>query len=93
MANRSLRLTVTPGRFSGALLPPRFSFHRLTPMSHRAKALHGRGLPRIVRANEHDGVSQLDFDLAETFEVADSKLGEHGMSPVELTPELLPETR
>ena len=47
MANRSRRLTVTPGRFSGALLPARFSFHRLTPMSHSARACIAEVFPEL----------------------------------------------
>ena len=40
-------MTVTPGRFSGVLLPDRFSFQRLRPMSHSASACIAEVFPEL----------------------------------------------
>ena len=50
----------------------------------QGQSLHGRGFPRVVGANEHDGIPQLDLDLAKAFEVADGELSEHPRSPLEV---------
>ena len=41
------RLTVTPGRFSGALFPARFSFQRLMSISHKANACMAEVFPEL----------------------------------------------
>ena len=45
------------------------------------QGLHRRGLPRIVRPDEHDRIPQLDLDFSEAFEIADGEPGEHPVSP------------
>ena len=44
----SRRLTATPGRFSGACCPDRFSFQRRSPMSHNASACIAEVLPELL---------------------------------------------
>lgn len=39
---------VTPGRFSGVVLPERFSFQRRSPMSHNANACSAVVLPELL---------------------------------------------
>ena len=49
----------------------------LEPDVPEGERLKGGGLAGVVRTDEDDGASKLDFDLAETLEVADGELGEH----------------
>jgi hypothetical protein len=46
-AIKSLRLIVTPGRFSGEVFPFRFSFQRLRPISHKARAWSAVVFPEL----------------------------------------------
>lgn len=75
IATRSRRLIVTPGRFSGVLLPERFSFQRTSPMSHKASAWHGRDLARVVGSDKDHRTPQFDLHLAEALKVADREFG------------------
>ena len=77
IATRSRRLTVTPGRFSGVLLPRPLLVPALEADVPQGQRLHRRGLPGVVRSDEDHRIAELDLDLAEALEVAGDESGQH----------------
>ncbi len=47
----------------------------------QGERLQGRGLAGVVRADEYDTLAEFDFDVLEQLEIADSELGQHGITP------------
>ena len=78
---RSRRLTVAPGRSSGVLLPDSLLVPALQTDVPEGEPLHCRSLPGVVRADEHNGVAEVDLDFGEALEVADCQPRRHPMSP------------
>ena len=66
---RSSRLIATPGRFSGFVLPLRFSFHRLSPISHKARACSAVVLPELFGPMKTTGFPQFNLNFAKVFEI------------------------
>lgn len=61
------------GLLSGAFFVPAFEPH--VPQRQR---LQRGGLARVVRADEHDGIAELDFDVPKPFEVPNREVSQHG---------------
>ena len=58
---------------SGAFFVPAFEPH--VPQRQR---LQRGGLARVVRANEHHGVAELDLDVPKPLEIPNREVGQHG---------------
>ena len=78
MATRSRRLTVTPGRFSGALLPDRFSFPAFeTDVPECQRPAWPRSCRSLFGPMKTTGFPELDINLVKALEVTYGELGEH----------------